>query len=32
MEIEVKISKLSKEDIVCILYAGFSGDWYENEH
>ena len=34
MEIEVKISNLSKEDIVCILAAGFSGNWYEyeNEH
>ena len=32
MEIEVKISDLSEEDIVCILSAGFSGDWYENEH
>ena len=32
MEIEVKVSNLSKEDIVCILEAGFSGDWYENEH
>ena len=30
MEIEVKISNLSKEDIICILSAGFSGDWYEN--
>ena len=30
MEIEVKVSNLTKEDIVCILSAGFSGDWYEN--
>ena len=32
MEIEVKVSNLTKEDIVCILSAGFSGDWYGNEH
>lgn len=30
MEVEVKVSNLSKEDIVSILAAGFSGDWYEN--
>ena len=32
MELEVKISNLSEEDIICILAAGFSGDWYESEH
>ena len=32
MEIEVKVTNLSEEDIICILTAGFSGDWYENEH
>ena len=32
MEVEVKVSNLTKEDIVCILEAGFSGDWYGNEH
>ena len=32
MEINVEIKNLTKEDIVCILSAGFSGDWYENEH
>lgn len=30
MEIEVKVSNLSKEDIISILAAGFSGYWYEN--
>ena len=30
MEINVEIKNLTKEDIVCILEAGFSGDWYEN--
>lgn len=32
MEIEVKVSNLSKEDIISILAAGFSGDWHENEN
>ena len=31
MEIEVKISNLSKEDIICILAAGFSGHWLAND-
>lgn len=30
MEIEVKVSNLSKEDIISILAAGFSSGWYEN--
>ena len=30
MEINVEIKNLTKEDIVCILAASFSGDWYEN--
>ena len=32
MEINVEIKNLTKEDIIYILSAGFSGDWYENEH
>ena len=32
MEINVEIKNLTKEDIISILEAGFSGDWYENEH
>ena len=31
MEIEVKVSNLSKEDIVCILAAAFSGTWWVND-
>lgn len=31
MEIEVKISKLSKEDIISILALAFSGHWLAND-